>query len=158
IAKPHKSITVVGDDDQGLYRFRGATIELFTGFPSRLQKKLSITSPTRFLNDNYRSAKPIVDLVNAYANLDASFRSVRVKNKPTIRRKANFPQPFPIPGLFRNTPEALAQDLAALLHDVFRGPGRNTPGAGLLIKKPNGGDLGDCCLLSSSPREFAGDR
>ena len=29
------SLTVVGDDDQSLYRFRGATVEIFTEFPKR---------------------------------------------------------------------------------------------------------------------------
>src|SRR5262249_51632988 len=33
IAKSCQAITVVGDDDQSLYRFRGATVELFTEFP-----------------------------------------------------------------------------------------------------------------------------
>jgi DNA helicase-2/ATP-dependent DNA helicase PcrA len=31
-------LTVVGDDDQSLYRFRGATVELFSDFPRRLHQ------------------------------------------------------------------------------------------------------------------------
>ena len=36
------SFTVVGDDDQSLYRFRGATVDLFTNFKERIIKILKI--------------------------------------------------------------------------------------------------------------------
>ena len=35
-------IIVVGDDDQSLYRFRGATVDLFVNFISRFEKRLNI--------------------------------------------------------------------------------------------------------------------
>jgi hypothetical protein len=36
------SIAVVGDDDQSLYRFRGATVDLFQEFPRRLRSELGV--------------------------------------------------------------------------------------------------------------------
>lgn len=35
------SLTVVGDDDQSLYRFRGATVDLFTNFLERFENKFN---------------------------------------------------------------------------------------------------------------------
>jgi DNA helicase-2/ATP-dependent DNA helicase PcrA len=55
------NLCVVGDDDQALYRFRGATVENFVRFPERCLAHLSM-APTRIeLATNYRSRGPIVD-------------------------------------------------------------------------------------------------
>lgn len=60
------NICVVGDDEQALYRFRGATVENFVQFPERCHKYLSLT-PTRIaLNTNYRSRKGVVDFYTRY--------------------------------------------------------------------------------------------
>lgn len=60
------TICVVGDDEQALYRFRGATVENFVQFPDRCQQYLSRT-PTRIaLNTNYRSRKGVVDFYTGY--------------------------------------------------------------------------------------------
>lgn len=61
LAKKSKNICVVGDDDQALYRFRGATVENLVEFESRCEKFLE-TRPKRIdLNINYRSKKKIVE-------------------------------------------------------------------------------------------------
>jgi len=52
------NICVVGDDDQGFYRLRGATIRNILEFPSRFVKDQCIQVP---LNINYRSNSDIVD-------------------------------------------------------------------------------------------------
>jgi DNA helicase-2/ATP-dependent DNA helicase PcrA len=60
LAKGSKNICVVGDDDQALYRFRGATVENLVEFEKRCKQYLSI-KPTRIdLDTNYRSREPIV--------------------------------------------------------------------------------------------------
>ena len=61
LAKKSKNICVVGDDDQALYRFRGATVENLVEFEERSKKYLNET-PTRIdLDTNYRSKKKIVN-------------------------------------------------------------------------------------------------
>ena len=40
LAKGHKNICVVGDDDQALYRFRGATVENLVEFEERCKTHL----------------------------------------------------------------------------------------------------------------------
>ena len=52
---------MVGDDDQALYRFRGATVENLVDFENICEKEIGV-KPTRIdLNINYRSRKQIVD-------------------------------------------------------------------------------------------------
>jgi len=157
-----KIMSVVGDDDQSLYRFRGATVELFVDFPNRLNARLRSPSNQYFLRENYRSTQPIVDLVNGYADLDHGYQTVRVPPPRGGVRGIICQSPiqpvFPVLGLFRPDLVALANDLAELIHEVFRGPGRMIPGVGNLIRDASNGDLGDCCMLGYSHREFTGDR
>ncbi len=62
LAAGTNNLCVVGDDDQALYRFRGATVENFVQFPERCQQYLA-RSPRRIsLDTNYRSRNHIVDL------------------------------------------------------------------------------------------------
>ena len=52
---------MVGDDDQALYRFRGATVENFLGFESKCNEVFGL-HPTKIpLDTNYRSNSQIVD-------------------------------------------------------------------------------------------------
>jgi DNA helicase-2/ATP-dependent DNA helicase PcrA len=66
LAKNHKNICVVGDDDQALYRFRGATVENFVDFPNRCQKYLGIEPRRISLSTNYRSRKKIVEFYTTF--------------------------------------------------------------------------------------------
>lgn len=66
LAEPTKNICVVGDDDQALYRFRGATVENFVEFPSRCQKYLGENPKPISLSTNYRSRKKIVDFYSTF--------------------------------------------------------------------------------------------
>lgn len=66
LAEKTHNICVVGDDDQALYRFRGATVENLVFFDEKTKKYLGI-EPTRIdLNINYRSRKEIVDTYTHY--------------------------------------------------------------------------------------------
>lgn len=66
LAQGHKNLCVVGDDDQALYRFRGATVENFVQFPERCQQMLTV-APTKIpLATNYRSRKAIVDFYTTF--------------------------------------------------------------------------------------------
>lgn len=61
LAQGGKNICVVGDDDQALYRFRGATVENFVQFPQRCELYLQTKPKEIKLNMNYRSKKQIVE-------------------------------------------------------------------------------------------------
>lgn len=60
LSKGNKNLCVVGDDDQALYRFRGATVENFVQFPLRSELYLQKPPQEIKLNINYRSKKQIV--------------------------------------------------------------------------------------------------
>jgi DNA helicase-2/ATP-dependent DNA helicase PcrA len=51
----------VGDDDQALYRFRGATVENFVEFPNRCKQYLDTVPKRISLDTNYRSRERVVD-------------------------------------------------------------------------------------------------
>lgn len=59
----HHNICVVGDDDQGLYRFRGATIRNILEFPHKFESEDCKVIP---LVVNYRSNSDIVDFYNEW--------------------------------------------------------------------------------------------
>lgn len=146
------SLTVVGDDDQSLYRFRGATVEIFTEFPKRFADFFGQPQPKPiFLNTNYRSTTPVIDFVNAFVGRDASYQAVRVAAKPPIAGPAMKPG-LPILGIFRETTAELAEAVADFLAQVT-GKVYTLPD-GSLLRLGKDGHLGDCCLLASSPKEY----
>ena len=56
LALPENNLFIVGDDDQSIYRFRGASPEIMLGFPQDFPDCSSVT-----LSENYRSTGEIVE-------------------------------------------------------------------------------------------------
>ena len=55
------NICVVGDEDQSLYRFRGAVVENFLDFPDNFKSIKTVK-----LEENFRSTPQIVDFINKF--------------------------------------------------------------------------------------------
>ena len=150
------SYTAVGDDDQSLYRFRGATVELFSNFQSRLAARLPQLPQSRRidLTRNYRSTPEIVGFFNDFVTNDPAFQPARTAPpKPPI--VASLPSHgVGVLGMFRPTREELADDLSDLLVNVFRSGGASLPGGGTVRASADGGDFGDSVLLGSTVNEF----
>lgn len=152
------SFTVVGDDDQSLYRFRGATIELFRAFVDRCRTRLGVVPQgPLYLVENYRSTPEIVEFFNGFIREDSNFTPARIQPpKPVIRANAAASQ-MPVLAMFRPDAPTLANDLSGFLSDVFRGGGYRDPNGrypDLLRCAADGGDLGDAVLLGFSVLEM----
>lgn len=63
LASKNNNLCVVGDDDQGLYRFRGATIRNILEFEPHFENCKKI-----ILNENYRSEGSIINFYNDFMN------------------------------------------------------------------------------------------
>jgi DNA helicase-2/ATP-dependent DNA helicase PcrA len=59
MCRTHANITVVGDDAQSIYSFRGATIRNILDFPAQYPGTTVVA-----LEENYRSTQPILDVTN----------------------------------------------------------------------------------------------
>ena len=91
LAGERKNLCVVGDDDQGLYRFRGATIRNILEFPS-------LFSPGEckqvMLSSNYRSHPDIIRFYNEWMqgqNWSKDFHVFRFE-KTIVAREEEFPE------------------------------------------------------------------
>lgn len=91
LAKGNKNLCVVGDDDQALYRFRGATVENFVQFPQRSELYLQTPPKEIKLNINYRSKKQIV---NTYTTFIDKISWVREDGEGYYRLSEKDIQPY----------------------------------------------------------------
>jgi DNA helicase-2/ATP-dependent DNA helicase PcrA len=74
LAEGHRNVTVVGDDDQAIYAFRGAAIDNILAFSDRYRGARTVV-----LKRNYRSLAPI---------LDAAYRLVRFNDPDRLEVRA----------------------------------------------------------------------
>ena len=93
-------LTVVGDDDQAIYQWRGGDVSLFLGFGTRYQD-----AERRSLDENQRSRPPIVTVATGFASTIAE----RVDKLMVPRREDTGPA---IELLDADTPEHEADQLA----------------------------------------------
>lgn len=117
-------LMVVGDDDQNLYTFRGASIEYIQKFEQNYHLSLD---QKYYLLDNYRSTPNIVALSNAFiANAISPNKRLKGENYQSVAYRAdNFPIRY---GIFSQIENNYAYDLASwLANDI----------AGLLKQNPN---------------------
>lgn len=153
--KNNGNISVVGDDDQSLYRFRGATISLFTNYVDRISERLDIHPKTIFLEVNYRSTKSIIDFTNDFIHIDDKYQKSRTSNKPYISTSATTLNGLPVMGMFRNNIEELTTDLSNLLYDLKVGNEYIVTREGVDYKISANKENPSIAVLINSPREIS---
>ena len=147
--------TIVGDDDQALYRFRGGSVELFTEFRGRCFDATGRETTRVDMVRNFRSTPEIVKFYNSHISGDPAFSSARiVPPKPSVVAVKPSDE-FPVLGMFRPDQETLAKDLAEFL-DVLVNRRRVAIGnSGLEIRMSDDGQLGDVVFLAHSVGEVS---
>ena len=78
LAEPHRNVTVVGDDDQAIYAFRGAAIDNIIDFEGRYPGARTVV-----LRRNYRSLKPV---------LDSAYRLIRFNDPDRLEIRTGLPK------------------------------------------------------------------
>ncbi len=73
------NITVVGDDDQALYRFRGGNVTCMVNFDQACHKVFGQSPEKIQLDKNYRSHPEIVDFFNRYITSFTEMKTVGVR-------------------------------------------------------------------------------
>ncbi len=145
-------VTVVGDDDQAMYRFRGGSVELFTHFESRCESQTGRKTKRVDMVANYRSSAEIVAFYNAHVFADRGFLAARIAppKPPVVAQRGTLN--MPVLGMFRESPEVLAEELAGWFAGLLANRQVSLPG-GQEITLPEAGDAGDFVFLSHSVEE-----
>ncbi len=93
---PH-NLTVVGDDDQALYRFRGGTVACMVNFDQACQTTWGVAPTLMQLVDNYRSHADVVRFFNDYISSfdEMNVPGVRSPGKLPVVAQADRPAEYP---------------------------------------------------------------
>ena len=91
LAGEKENLFVVGDDDQSIYRFRGARPEIMLGFPKDFRKAARIV-----LSTNYRSSREIVEssgklILNNKKRYAKEIKAARGSKVPVVYRRVDDP-------------------------------------------------------------------
>ena len=94
--KPH-NITVVGDDDQALYRFRGGNVSCMVNFDQACMAALGESPHKIQLDKNYRSHSDIVDFFNSYITSfpEMTAEGVRAPGKNPVKAASSIAGSYP---------------------------------------------------------------
>ena len=125
-ARP-KNLCVVGDDDQALYRFRGATVDNFLAFPDRCRELLRVEARKIPLEENYRSRKEVVAFSNAFMReFNWSPRGRTFRDSKSVQAHSSDKRPAVFTAA-ASVPENVAQEVAALISQLVAAKRVNDP-------------------------------
>jgi DNA helicase-2/ATP-dependent DNA helicase PcrA len=92
LAETHRNVTVVGDDDQAIYAFRGAAIDNILAFRERYAAARTVV-----LRRNYRSLAPVLDAAYRLIRFNDPDRlEVRAGVSKRLRPERSAPIPAPV--------------------------------------------------------------
>lgn len=138
---PH-NLSVVGDDDQALYRFRGGTVECMINFGKTIKERFGVDVKKIALVNNYRSHKDIVKWYNEYiTSFDVMKRAgARAPGKPDLVAKSSISGTYPAVSVITGKAKI---ELAQKFAELVRG----------LIDNKIVNDPSECVLLMRSTKE-----
>jgi len=128
LVKPHNNLTVVGDEDQALYRFRGATVRNILEFTIHFKKCRQIK-----LLENFRSHKNIIEHYNNFmveidwTNPDGSV-PFRYPDKEVVPAKSTVSPDYPaVFCIWADTPDEEAKRFADMVEYLLKNKIINDP-------------------------------
>ncbi|HET7645713.1 MAG TPA: ATP-dependent DNA helicase [Candidatus Limnocylindria bacterium] len=117
LAAEHGNVTVVGDDDQSIYRFRGAALGNILGFRQTYPKATSVV-----LVDNFRSRQPILDAAHRLIrHNDPDRLEAREGIDKRLRARSRFATPEPETGPIELSGSTTVSDEADAVADRIAG-------------------------------------
>ena len=154
------SLTVIGDDDQSIYRFRGSNVEIFSDFKKRIIKYCGkrVRPQKLCLKYNYRSNRSIIFFINHYVSKDPYYAKTRIKNKLPIHSiGSSLINDLPVLGVFGSSPQELAQSINDLLMQLINGKALEiiTKNKTYIIDQSNSLNWNDAVLLAHSVKEVS---
>jgi DNA helicase-2/ATP-dependent DNA helicase PcrA len=144
------AITIVGDDDQAIYRFRGGTVDLLADFPVAYHKAFGRSPETLVLDVTYRATPEVAAFVERFGSLDDAYQLVRSLGRKELRPGRDVAG-APVLGLFRPTLPNLAHDIATLIRGLVHDGAVDTP-AGRIVAGPERAPS-DVAMICRSPQE-----
>ncbi|MBK6507277.1 MAG: ATP-dependent helicase [Ignavibacteria bacterium] len=121
LVKHHSNLTVVGDEDQALYRFRGATVRNILEFTTHFRKCRQIK-----LLENFRSHSAIIEQYNNFmeeidwTNNDGSIQ-FRYPDKEVVPAKSTVSPDYPaVFCIWANTPDEEAKRFAHMVEYLLK--------------------------------------
>lgn len=124
LARSSRSLTVVGDDDQALYRFRGASVDGMVNFRERCRRELNVSEMAMTeLGENRRSHPRIVRAINDYvtaAGPVAKYASARTPKSPLLAKSLVSGNHQPIAVLVRDEEDACADEAADAVAELYK--------------------------------------
>jgi len=141
------NIAVVGDDDQSIYRFRGASFAAFRHFSSLFEDAVEM-----FLDETYRFASPIRDFSQVFIQNNASSRYNPEKQLKTLR-EGNSPVTLFINPDF----ETEARTVVSTIENLVRNGSCKYADCAILYRSHNHGKLlHDYCRQRKIPHVIHG--
>lgn len=117
LAQPDNHLTVVGDDDQAIYKFRGASVENILQFEKDYPKCKKI-----ILKNNYRSGQEILDLAYAFIQMNNPKRlETQMEDKAAKKLAAQVDHMGEIEHLHYSTLEQEAAAVARKIQEIQAG-------------------------------------
>lgn len=116
-----QNLTVVGDDDQALYRFRGGTVECMVRFGAKCEDELGVSPNTAQLTENFRSHDEIVQWINRYIYHHRELSpGLRAPNKEQLEPAAGLDGEYPaVNAIFGENRRETAEITAELVEYVL---------------------------------------
>ncbi|HNV96908.1 MAG TPA: UvrD-helicase domain-containing protein [bacterium] len=122
LASPKNNITVVGDDDQSIYAFRGSSMNNILGFKKDYKNAQEI-----FITDNYRSTQDILDLAYGFIELNNPNRlEIKLaelkkgKEKLDKKLKSNLNESGEIETIVSETEEDEAREVLEKIYEILK--------------------------------------